>query len=211
MSSTITQAGPRVTDQGAVREVLHAARAEGRTALSAPEAKRVCDAYGIEVPQEGLATSAEEAVALADEIGFPVVLKIVSPDILHGGEVDIDVRPELAGVLGRPQALGGRLHLRPQKPGDELFGEHGVVLDLGRDRALEAIRVGIEQLLDRGPEHGAEIALDIAGVGKGTILGGRAGVLEQRVEHDGSLRRPPAVDRLLANTRPSRDALDGQA
>jgi acyl-CoA synthetase (NDP forming) len=86
MSSTITQAAPRATDQGAVREVLDAARAEGRTALSAPEAKRVCDAYGIEVPQEGLATSAEEAVALAEEIGYPVVLKIVSPDILHKTE-----------------------------------------------------------------------------------------------------------------------------
>jgi acetyl coenzyme A synthetase (ADP forming)-like protein len=86
MSSTITQAGPGKTDQGAVREVLDAARAERRTALSAPEAKRVCDAYGIEVPQEGLATSADEAVSLAEEIGYPVVLKIVSPDILHKTE-----------------------------------------------------------------------------------------------------------------------------
>jgi acetyl coenzyme A synthetase (ADP forming)-like protein len=80
------------TTKGAtVREVLDAARAEGRTALSAPEAKRVCDAYGINVPGEGLATSAEEAVALAEDIGFPVVLKIVSPDILH--------KTEAGGVL----------------------------------------------------------------------------------------------------------------
>ncbi len=70
----------------AVREVLEAVRSEGRTALSAPEAKRVCDAYGIAVPQEGLATSSEEAVALAEQIGYPVVLKIVSPDILHKTE-----------------------------------------------------------------------------------------------------------------------------
>jgi acetyl coenzyme A synthetase (ADP forming)-like protein len=73
-------------DQAAVREVLDAVRSDGRTALSAPEAKRVCDAYGIEVPGEGLATSAEEAVSLAAEIGYPVVLKIVSPDILHKTE-----------------------------------------------------------------------------------------------------------------------------
>ena len=73
-------------DQAAVREVLDAVRADGRSALSAPEAKRVCDAYGIDVPGEGLATSAEEAVALADDIGYPVVCKIVSPDILHKTE-----------------------------------------------------------------------------------------------------------------------------
>src|ERR687891_1305912 len=87
MQSTMTDArASGATDQGAVREVLDAVRADGRTALSAPEAKRVCDAYGIEVPQEGLATSAEEAVRLAEEIGHPVVLKIVSPDILHKTE-----------------------------------------------------------------------------------------------------------------------------
>ena len=83
--STITES--RTThDQAAVGEVLDAVRSDGRTALSAPEAKRVCDAYGIPVPGEGLATSADEAVALAEEIGLPVVLKIVSPDILHKTE-----------------------------------------------------------------------------------------------------------------------------
>ncbi|MBA3406818.1 MAG: acetate--CoA ligase family protein [Solirubrobacterales bacterium] len=73
-------------DDGTVREVLDAVRADGRSSLSAPEAKRVCDAYAINVPQEGLATSADEAVSLAEEIGYPVVLKIVSPDILHKTE-----------------------------------------------------------------------------------------------------------------------------
>ena len=82
MASTTTAA----TDQGTVREVLDGVRDDGRTSLSAPEAKRVCDAYGIEVPQEGLATSSDEAVGLAEEIGYPVVLKIVSPDILHKTE-----------------------------------------------------------------------------------------------------------------------------
>ena len=74
------------TDQGTVRDVLDAVREDGRESLSAPEAKRVCDAYGIEVPQEGLASSSDEAVSLAEEIGYPVVLKIVSPDILHKTE-----------------------------------------------------------------------------------------------------------------------------
>ena len=88
MEPTITIAD---RDQATVREVLDEVREQGRTSLTAPEAKRVCDAYGLPVPQEGLATSAGEAVALAEDMGYPVVLKIVSPDILH--------KTEAGGVL----------------------------------------------------------------------------------------------------------------
>jgi len=70
-------------DQAAVKEILERATSEGRTSLTAPEAKRVADAYGIPTPGEGLATSAQEAADISAEIGFPVVLKIVSPEILH--------------------------------------------------------------------------------------------------------------------------------
>ncbi|MEA2689268.1 MAG: hypothetical protein QOD51_1875 [Candidatus Eremiobacteraeota bacterium] len=78
-------------DKAAVRAVLDRVKADKRSALSAPEAKEVADAYGLPVPQEGLGTSADEAVALAEKMGFPVVLKIVSPDILH--------KTEAGGVL----------------------------------------------------------------------------------------------------------------
>ncbi|HET7328875.1 MAG TPA: acetate--CoA ligase family protein [Nocardioidaceae bacterium] len=70
-------------DRKVVQGVLDKALAEGQTSLSAPDAKKVADAYGIPTPGEGLATSAEETASLAQEIGFPVVLKIVSPEILH--------------------------------------------------------------------------------------------------------------------------------
>lgn len=73
-------------DKAVVQSILDQALAEGRTSLSAPEAKLVADAYGIPTPGEGLATTAEGAAGLAAEIGFPVVLKIVSPDILHKTE-----------------------------------------------------------------------------------------------------------------------------
>jgi acetyl coenzyme A synthetase (ADP forming)-like protein len=73
-------------DKVSVRKVLDKAKAEKRTALTAPEGKLVCDAYGIAVPQEGTATSAQDASRLAQGMGFPVVLKIVSPDILHKTE-----------------------------------------------------------------------------------------------------------------------------
>jgi acetyl coenzyme A synthetase (ADP forming)-like protein len=73
-------------DKASVRKVLDKAKAEGRTALTAPEGKVVCDAYGIAVPKEGLAHAAGEAATLAQGMGFPVVMKIVSKDILHKTE-----------------------------------------------------------------------------------------------------------------------------
>src|SRR6266567_8308745 len=72
--------------KAAVRKILDKVKAEGRTSLTAPEGKLVCDAYGIPVPKEGVATSAAEAAKLASGMGFPVVLKIVSPEILHTTE-----------------------------------------------------------------------------------------------------------------------------
>ncbi|MEE9254698.1 MAG: acetate--CoA ligase family protein [Pseudomonadales bacterium] len=70
-------------DQATVRAVLEQVRADGRSSLTPIEARQVCDAYDITTPPEGLAGSAEEAAALAEELGYPVVLKVASPDILH--------------------------------------------------------------------------------------------------------------------------------
>src|SRR5215831_9485183 len=74
-----------------VRRILDTVKAEGRTALTAPEGKIVCEAYGIGVPKEGVASSAADAAKLAADMGFPVVLKIVSQEILH--------KTEAGGVL----------------------------------------------------------------------------------------------------------------
>lgn len=73
-------------DKGAVKAVLEKVKKDGRKALTAPEAKKVCDAYGIPLPKEGMAKSAEDAGKVAKRVGFPVVMKIVSPDILHKTE-----------------------------------------------------------------------------------------------------------------------------
>jgi acetyl coenzyme A synthetase (ADP forming)-like protein len=72
--------------KAAVRKILDSVKADQRTSLTAPEGKLVCDAYGIPVPKEGVATSAAEAAKIATGMGFPVVMKIVSPDILHKTE-----------------------------------------------------------------------------------------------------------------------------
>ena len=74
------------SNKATVRQVLDRVKAEGRTSLAPAETKALCDAYGIPVPKEALAVSAQGAARLADQIGYPVVMKIVSPDILHKTE-----------------------------------------------------------------------------------------------------------------------------
>jgi acetyl coenzyme A synthetase (ADP forming)-like protein len=90
-------------DRDAVKQIIDAAIAEGRSSLTAPEGKRVADAYGVPTPGEGLATTADEAGKLGADIGFPVVLKIVSPDILHKTEAG----GVLVGVSSATDAAAG--------------------------------------------------------------------------------------------------------
>jgi acetyl coenzyme A synthetase (ADP forming)-like protein len=73
-------------DKTAVRRILDQAKSAGRNSLTAPEAKGICEAYGIAIPKEGVAANAADAARLAGSIGFPVVMKIVSPQILHKTE-----------------------------------------------------------------------------------------------------------------------------
>jgi acyl-CoA synthetase (NDP forming) len=87
-------------DKDAVRDVLDKALAEGRESLTAPEGRRVCQAYGIPTPGEGLASTADEAVQLAAELGGAVAMKIVSPDILHKTEAG-GVKVETSPLLGQ--------------------------------------------------------------------------------------------------------------
>ncbi|MGD2067351.1 MAG: acetate--CoA ligase family protein [Gemmatimonadota bacterium] len=84
-------------DRARVRAILDGAVAEGRHRLLEPEALEVFQAYGIPVVEHRLVHDEEAAAAAAAEIGYPVVLKAVSPDIVHKsdvGVVKLDVRDE---------------------------------------------------------------------------------------------------------------------
>ena len=93
------QAGSKRQEE--VRAVLQRVKSEGRTALSPLECGEVLRAYGVPLPREGVARSAAEAADLAADIGFPVVMKIVSEDILHKTEAG-----GVAGGCGGPGAGG---------------------------------------------------------------------------------------------------------
>src|SRR3972149_4072103 len=71
-----------------VEQIIHRALSENRKALLEPEAKEICRAYRMPTPEFGVAKSAPEAIALAEKVGYPIVLKIISQDILHKTEAD---------------------------------------------------------------------------------------------------------------------------
>src|SRR5579863_4357580 len=121
-------------DKNAVRKILDQAKALGSAALTAPEARGVCEAYGISIPKEGVAASADEAGNLAASIGFPVVMKIVSPQILH--------KTEAGGVI-----VG-------VKSADAAKDAYATIVGNARkyDAKAEILGVQVQQMLTGGQE-----------------------------------------------------------
>lgn len=74
-------------DRKLVERIIAGARAEGRTILTEFESKQVLAAYGIPVAKTIVAGSRAEAVKAADEIGYPIVLKLFSETITHKTDV----------------------------------------------------------------------------------------------------------------------------
>ncbi|KUK17351.1 acetate--CoA ligase family protein [Thermococcus sibiricus] len=68
-----------------IKEVL----AQGRKALVEYEAKQVLKAYDLPLPEEKLAKNLDEAIKYANEIGYPVVMKLMSPQILHKSDAKV--------------------------------------------------------------------------------------------------------------------------
>ena len=112
-------------DTAAAQRVLQQALADGRGMLTEPEAKQVLAAYGIPVVATRVAASVAEAGRIAAELGFPVALKILSPDITHKSDVggvvlDLET-PEQ--VRSAAEAMLRRLaQAQPQAPPGRLFG-----------------------------------------------------------------------------------------
>ncbi len=74
-------------DKKAVRETIDRVLDEGRLSIGDAEAKSILIAYGLQAPPSEIAETAEKAVEIAADMGYPVVLKIASPDILHKTDV----------------------------------------------------------------------------------------------------------------------------
>jgi len=103
-------------DFPAARAVIDSALAEGRMMLTEPEAKTLMQACHIPIAETRVAHSPEEAAAMAVDIGFPIAVKLLSPDISHKtevGGVTLDLETA-AAVEEAAKAMGHRLAvLRP--------------------------------------------------------------------------------------------------
>lgn len=102
--------------------LVRAAQAEGQTNLDLGRARDVLAAAGLRYNKSGLAADENEAVALASDIGFPVVVKLISPDVVHKSDVG-GVKLNLAdGAAVREACAKIRADVEHHQPGARITG-----------------------------------------------------------------------------------------
>ncbi len=160
-----------------VDRVIHLNRKRGQLDIGEQDAKAILAAYGFTIPQDRMARSPEEAVAAASRIGYPVVMKIVSPDITHKSDVGGvkvglsgpgDVRDayelmlariakrqpdaRLSGVLMQEMVTEGReliigMTRDPQFGPMLMFGLGGIYVEVLRDVSFQLAPINAEDAM----------------------------------------------------------------
>ena len=154
-------------DHAVVREVISTALAEGRSMLNEIEGKRILAAYGIPAVATEAAADSAAAVAAARRIGYPVALKILSPDITHKsdvGGVALNLSSETELVTAAEAML---TRVRERRPDARIDG-FAIQAMIRRPRAHELI---VGALTD--PIFGPAIMFGQGGVGV-EVIGDRA-------------------------------------
>lgn len=134
-------------DKVKISKVFESVKGQGRKVLTEPEAKEVLRAAGIPVTKESVAKTADEAVAAAVSVGYPVVLKIVSPDILHksdSGAIKIGLKSEAELRSAYKEVVNNALAYKKDAT------IHGVVVQEMAPKGIETI-VGITSDAQFGP------------------------------------------------------------
>ena len=136
-----------------VAEVYEDARKNNQSVITEESAKAILTNYGIKVPPSALVSTTQEAADKAKQLGFPLVAKIVSPEILHktdvkgvrvGLESEQEVRDAFDDMYGR---LSTKYHVK------------GVILERMVDPGLEVI-VGLQN----DPQFGPVIMFGLGGI-----------------------------------------------
>ena len=136
--------------------IIKKALQEGRSSLLENEAKRICALHHIPTPPHYLAKSVDEAMGKTDEIGFPIVLKIVSPKIIHKSDVggvllNIQDRHELSEAYNRLIGM-----IEKKIPSEEIVG---VLVEKMMPPSTELIIGGL-----RDPQFGPSLMFGIGGI-----------------------------------------------
>ncbi|HXX48740.1 MAG TPA: GNAT family N-acetyltransferase, partial [Myxococcota bacterium] len=164
----------------AARALIGQVAASGRELLSEPEAKLLLSHYGIPVVETRVAADPEQAVRLARELGFPVVVKILSKQVTHKtdvGGVALDLATE-AAVREAANALARRL--RERRP----------------DAALDGFVV--EPMVRRSGAHELIVGAATDPVFGPVILFGQGGTAVERIA-DRAVSLPPLNPRLAGD------------
>ena len=165
-------AGEIRADIAAAREAIEGALRSGRTELSEPEAKRVLAAYGIPVVPTEIAADPKEAAALAERMGCPVVLKILSHEITHKSDVggvvlDLDDADEV-----RDAARSMLARVARRRPDAKILG------------------FAVQKMIERPKAHELIVGASTDPMFGPVILFGRGGVAVE-VFADRSIELPP--------------------
>jgi acetyltransferase len=173
---------PRVdefdTDIAGARRVVERVLLSGRAVLDENESKQLLNRFGINVARTALATSADEAAARADEIGYPVVLKVVAQGVTHKSEV------------------GGVLLSLPSA--DAVRRGFETIAQRVAEKAPSArfIGVNVQQMIDR--PHGRELIIGLARDSAfGPVITFGMGGIAVEVFRDSAVALPP-LNRFLA-------------
>ena len=136
-----------------IREVYEEARKSNQNVITEESAKSILTAYGINVPPYALVSTTQEATDKAKQLGFPLVAKIVSPDILH--------KTDVKGVK-----IGLKSEEEVRRAFDDMYGRlstkyntKGVILERMVDPGLEVI-VGLQN----DPQFGPVIMFGLGGI-----------------------------------------------
>jgi acetyltransferase len=147
---------PFPAERDVAKRIFDEAREQGRVNLGEVEAREVLRAYHIRCPRSEVATTAEDAARIGDGIGYPIVMKIVSPDILHKSDIG-GVR---VGIRSRQEAMDTfelmMLRIHRYAPNADL---RGIAVQ-------EMIQTGREVILGstRDPQFGPLIMFGLGGI-----------------------------------------------
>ncbi len=145
-------------DRDGVAAIIRDARGEGREKLSEVEVMRVLEAYGIPVAPYRVARTEDEAVEAAEALGWPVVLKVLSPRIVHKSDVGgVEVGVEDAGAV---RAAFGRMTGEvPRRAGIDPAEVEGVLVQAMVSGGRETI---VGMTLD--PQFGPVLMFGLGGI-----------------------------------------------
>ncbi len=143
-------------DASRVQSVVDKARAEGRVFLLAHEAQEVMLAAGISIPRSRIARKLDQAVRYAEQIGYPVAMKVVSKDIVHKSDIggvalDLEDKDE---VVDAYEAI--LQNCRARRPGARIEGIE----------VCEMVETGVETIVGarRDPSFGPIVMFGLGGI-----------------------------------------------